>query len=215
MCFNHFHYVFKSGHIQEYSWPLAILYSNTLKFHLLGHQLSFSSHWEMCLMIPIQSLVKHLLLGPSAPLIELSFQHRFNFCSSCPLIISQMWGCRRGEQQSLTAEPLLPSAHSAWTSFPQLITSPLHILPDPSFWFLLDLSPGREASLVAQTRCLFHGLHWQWLSFLCLLSCAFSLARLTQIKTLAKIWEFAVSHGLAFLSSFFRLELELIISVYS
>lgn len=146
MCFNQLHYIFKSGHIQEYSWPLATQYSNTLKFHLLGHQLSFLSHWEMCLMVPTQSLVKHLLLGPSAPLIELSFQHRFNFCSSCPLIISQMWGCRRGEQQSLTAVLLLPSAHSVRTSFPQLMKSPLRVLPDPPFAFLLDPSPGREAS---------------------------------------------------------------------
>lgn len=114
----------------------------------------------MCLMVPTQSLVKHLLLGPSAPLIELSFQHRFNFCSSCPLIISQMWGCCRGEQQSLTAVLLLPSAHSVRTSFPQLMKSPLRILPDPSFTFLLDPSPGREARhVVAQTRCLFHSLH--------------------------------------------------------
>lgn len=166
MHFNQLHYIFKSGHIQEYSWPLATQYSNTSKFHLLGYQLSSLSHWEMCLMVPTQSLVKHLLLGPSAPLIELSFQHRFNFCSSCPLIISQMWGCCRGEQQSLTAVLLLPSAHSVRTSFPQLMKSPLRILPDPSFTFLLDPSPGREAShVVAQTRCLFHSLHLQWASF--------------------------------------------------
>lgn len=166
MCFNQLHYIFKSGHIQEYSWPLATQYSNTSKFHLLGYQLSSLSHWEMCLMVPTQSLVKHLLLGPSAPLIELSFQHRFNFCSSCPLIISQMWGCCRGEQQSLTAVLLLPSAHSVRTSFPQLMKSPLRILPDPSFTFLLDPSPGREAShVVAQTRCLFHSLHLRWASF--------------------------------------------------
>lgn len=166
MRFNQLHYIFKSGHIQEYSWPLATQYSNTSKFHLLGYQLSSVSHWEMCLMVPTQSLVKHLLLGPSAPLIELSFQHCFNFCSSCPLIISQMWGCCRGEQQSLTAVLLLPSAHSVRTSFPQLMKSPLRILPDPSFTFLLDPSPGREAShVVARTRCLFHSLHLQWASF--------------------------------------------------
>lgn len=166
-------------------------------------------------MIPTQSLVKHLLLGPSAPLIELSFQHRFNFCSSCPLIISQMWGCHRGEQQSLTAVLLLPSAHSVRTSFPQLMKSPLHVLPDLSFRFLLDPSPGRGKSCGSSAQMPFS---WPPLTvsiFLCLLSCVFSLARLSQIKTLAKTWEFAVSHGLAFLSSFFRLELELIISVYS
>lgn len=164
-------------------------------------------------MISTQSLVKHLLIGPSAPLIELSFQHCFNFCSSCPLIISHMRGCRR-EQQSLTAVLLLPSAHSASTSSPQLMKSPLRSLPDPPFRFLLEPSPAREAShVVAQTRCLFHGLHLQWASFCACWDVFFSLAWLTQIKTLAKIWEFNVSHGLAFLSSFSRLELELIISV--
>lgn len=163
MCVDQLHYIFKSGHIQEYSWPLATRYSETLKFHLVGHQLSFLSHWEMSLLIPTQSLVKHLLIGPSAPLIELSFQHRFNFCSSCPLIISQMRGCHRGEQQSLTA---VPSARSGSTSSPQLMKSSLLSLPDPPFRFLLQLSPAREAShAVAQTRCLFHGLHLQWASF--------------------------------------------------
>lgn len=120
----------------------------------------------MSLMISTQSLVKHLLIGPSAPLIELSFQHRFNFCSSCPLIISQMCACHRGEQQSLTAELSLPSARSASTSSPQLMTSPLLSLSDPPFRFLLEPSPAREAShVVAQIRCLFHGLHLEGASF--------------------------------------------------
>lgn len=107
-------------------------------------------------LISTQSLVKHLLIGPSAPLIELSFQYRFHFCSSCPLIISQTWGCHRGEQQSLTAVLSFPSACSASTSSPQLMKSSLFSLPDPPFRFLIGPSPAREAShAVAQTNAFF------------------------------------------------------------
>lgn len=95
-------------------------------------------------MISTQSLVKHLLVGPSAPLIELSFRHSFNFCSSCPLIISQMQRCCREEQQSLTAVLSLPSAHSDRTASPQLKKSALYnlCLIHPSDLFLKCLQLG-------------------------------------------------------------------------
>lgn len=52
-------------------------------------------------------------------------------------------------------------------------------------------------------------------AFLCLLGGVFILAWLTQIKILdKKRWEFTVSHGLAFLSSLFRVVHELKISLY-
>lgn len=36
MCFSQLHHIFKSGHIQEYSWLLATQYSNTFEISSLG-----------------------------------------------------------------------------------------------------------------------------------------------------------------------------------
>lgn len=129
-------------------------------------------------LISTQSLVKHLLIEPSAPLIELSFQHHFNFCSSCPLIPSQMRGCCRRKQQSQSAVLSLPSARSAST-FPQLMKSLLCSLADPPIRFLLELSPAREENHdVAQP------FSWPPVKvsiFLYLLNCVLSLAWITQL----------------------------------
>lgn len=102
----------------------------------------------------------------------------------------------------------------------QHIISPINeILVVLSAWSTLQISywtvpSQRGKSCGSSDQCLFHGLHLQGASFCACWDVVFSLAWLTQIKTLAKIQEFNVSHGLAFLSSLFRLELELIISVY-
>lgn len=166
-------------------------------------------------MISTQSLVKHLLVGPSAPLIEFSFQHSFNFCSSCLLIISQMRRCCRGEQQSLTAVLSLTSAHSDCTASPQLKKLPLYnSLSDPPLRFHLEISPARRTShTTAQTRCLFHGFRLQWASFHSCYNVFLDWLGWLSWKHWQRHGNLPVKRGLAILNSLFRLDFELILSV--
>lgn len=121
--------------------------------------------------------------------------------------------------QRRTAEPDC-SAVVAFSSLCQNIVFPINEILVHSAWSILQISSWSVSRQRGKSCGSSDQMPFSWPAltvsiFLCLLSCVFSLARLTQIKTLAKIREFAVSHGVAFLSSFFRLELELIISVYS
>lgn len=123
MRLDQLHYIFKSGHIQEYSWPLATWYSNT-EISSLGTS-----------AVTFESLRNEF--DDIYPVLGETFAHR-TICPFNRVVISALLQFLQqlpvdnksdvGMSQRRTAEPDC-SAAVAFSSFCQYIISPVNEIP--------------------------------------------------------------------------------------